>query len=291
MDTLLFNPNAGKAKKIGLTPEDLASRFYARGIEVEYPPCATEAEILDAATRSGGRVIVAGGDGTIHALLQAVDRCRALRLGIIPVGSANHLANALGIPTDIDAAIDVFAEGHTREIDLGRVNGVVFSQAAGVGFHAAIFRAYGERTEKSRVDAISAAIATFSDWAPQLVRVIIDGVPYVEEVFQVTAANTSMYGGQFQIAPDAVIDDGLLDVIIVGSLNKVEIIEYSVAAAMGAHLGLAKTYITRAKRVEVAAVGDEQLAIHADAMSVGFTPAEIEVLPGCLQVVVPEAVP
>lgn len=275
------------AKKIGLTQDVLGEKLSDKGLEFEILESASDQQMAEHASRASGRVIVVGGDGTIHSLLQAVNKCGAMRLGIIPIGLANYLAKALGIPTGLEAAIDVIVAGHTRRIDLGKANSTIFCQAAGVGFHAAVFKAYGEHKEKSTLDAMNAALSTLVDWTPQLVRVIIDGEPYLEEVTQVTASNTPTYGGQFTIAPEAVIDDGLLDIIVVGKLNKVEVLEYAAAALRGGIRSLSKTHATRARTIEVAAVASEEIPLHADAVAVGYTPAAIEVLPGCLEVMVP----
>ncbi|HPP73716.1 MAG TPA: YegS/Rv2252/BmrU family lipid kinase [Armatimonadota bacterium] len=289
MDVLLFNPNAGGARKLGITAKTLLWKLGKKAINVELPHCGTEEEMIQAAAGASGRVIAAGGDGTVHALLQNAGQCGVIQLAIIPLGTANHLANALGIPSDVDSAIDIIAEGYSKDIDLGKVNGNVFSQAAGAGLHARAFHIYGERKDKNRMDAATAVISTYTEWKPQLMRVVIDGESYLEEVTQVTAANTPMYGGRFMIAPDAKVDDGLLDVVIVGSLNKIEIMQYGMAAMSGTLSQLPKTYTTKAKRIEIAAVREkEEIEVHADAQPVGYTPKTIQVLPRCLNIVVPK---
>ncbi len=270
----------------GMAPEELAEKLGARGVAVEVRVPSNEDDIASIA-QTGARIIVAGGDGTIHSVLKAAGAC-GLRLGIIPGGTANHLATSLGIPLDIDAAIDIVAAGRTRRIDLGIVNGTVFSQAAGAGLHARAFHIYGERREKSKVDGASAAVKAIVDWQPQLMRLIIDGEPYLEELTQVTAANTPDYGGIFTIAPDARIDDGLLDIVMLGKLTKLEIIEYANAARNGTIAGLPKTYTTRARKIEIATMRPEPVEVHADALPVGYTPATIEVMPGCVEVTAPE---
>lgn len=287
MDILLFNPHAGKLMKEGISADQLLARLEARGILAQLRDDCTKQDAL-AVAESHGRVIVAGGDGTVHNILKAAGGCGLLRLGIIPAGTANHFASSLNIPTDIDAAIDVIAAGYTKWIDLGAVNGTVFSQAAGAGLHARAFHIYGERREKSKLDAAATAAKLLAEWEPQLMRVVIDGEPYVEELTQITAANTPYYGGIFTIAPDARIDDGLLDVVILGKLTKPELIDYGYAAMRGAVANLSKAYTTRAKRIEIESVASEPVEVHADAQPVGHTPAVIEALPHCVEVIVPE---
>lgn len=287
MDVLLFNPHAGRLSKEEVTADQLLEGLGDRGIDA-YAKSELSREEIAAVTEASGRVIVAGGDGTIHALLKSSGGCGRLRLGIIPGGTANHFASSLGIPADVDTAMNTIALGHTKRIDLGKVNGTVFSQAAGAGFHAKAFHLYGERKEKSKLDAATTALKLLADWEPQLMRVVIDGEPYVEELTQVTAANTPDYGGIFTIAPDAQVDDGLLDVVILGKLTKPELIDYGYAAIHGAVGSFPKTYTTRAKRIEIASVLPDPIEVHADAQPVGYTPATIEVMPGCVEVIVPE---
>lgn len=287
MDVLLFNANAGRVKLFGITAGQILSKLRDRGIDVTAPQPPTNGAVISSAIESRGRIIVVGGDGTIHKVLQAAEGCRVIKLAIIPAGTANHLATALGIPSDLDAAIDIIAAGHTRCIDLGTINGTVFSQAAGAGFHASAFHLYGEHKEKSLTDAVSAVVTALGSWEPQLMRVVIDGTPYLDELTQITAANTPVYGGVFHIAPQAVLDDGLLDIVILGNLNKLELVEYGLLAMDGAISRLHKTFTTQARRIEITTVGDTEVELHADALPAGHTPAVIEVMPKCLDVVVP----
>ncbi len=286
MNILLFNPNAGMARRLGLTEDNLLSRLKSKGIEVESICCGDGEEMARTAAETDGMAIVAGGDGTIHSLLQAVNRCNALRIAIIPCGTANHLATALDIPQNIDDAINIMASGQIKAIDIGSVNGTMFIQAAGVGLHARIFHQYGEHKEKSSIDAAAATLSVFSGWEPKSMKITIDGSSSVEEVTQVTVANTPMYGGRFLIAPEARLDDGLFDVVILGSMSKMEIIEYAVSAMTGALAGKPKTSIFRAKSIDIESLSGP-VEVHADAQPAGFTPKSIRILSDCVEVVVP----
>jgi diacylglycerol kinase (ATP) len=290
MDTILFNPNAGNAKRSGLTAEILINKLEEKGVHAAIPQVETEEEMIDAAASARGRVIAVGGDGTIHSLLQAVNRCHALKLGIIPAGTANHFATALGLPMGIDAAIDVIARGHSKEIDLGRIDDTIFCEAAGAGLHARMFHIYGDRREKSRVAAATTALTVIAEWSPRPMRIKIDGELYSEEVSQVTVANIPVYGGILNIAPEAKMDDGLLDVVAFTDLSKAEVIQYGLAAMSGSHVDLPKTHMALARRVEIEAIGADEIEAHADALPAGHTPNVIEVLPRCLDVVVSEEV-
>lgn len=290
MDTLLFNPKAGAAQRLGLTSEQLLGALESRGIRAGIPQEEmTEEETAEFARQARGRVIVAGGDGTIHCVLKAVNTCPILQLAIIPMGTANHFATALNLPTDVTEAIDVIARGHTRRIDLGTINGTVFTQAAGAGMHARAFRIYGEQLEKRALDAAATAFEIARSCEALAMRVRIDDLELCYELSQVTVANTPTYGRLFTVAPDAKIDDGLLDVVIIGRLSKLELMEYALAAITGTLSALPKTETYRGRRIEIEAAGNEPVEIHADATPAGFTPATVEVLPGCLEVVVPEA--
>lgn len=288
MDILLFNANAGRIKLFGITAEQIISKLENQGVNISSLHLDSDEAVVNSAIEAGERIIVAGGDGTIHRVLQATKGCRVVKLALIPAGTANHLANALSIPSNLDAAVDVIAGGRTRCIDLGVINGNVFSQAAGAGFHASAFRLYGEHKHKSMSDAVSAIMTALGSWEPRLMKVVIDGIPYTEELTQITAANTPAYGGIFNIAPQAVLDDGLLDIVVVGNLSKLELVEYGLVAMDGAVSRLPKAFTTRARRVEISTVSDMPVEIHADALPIGYTPATIEVMPKCLDITVPK---
>lgn len=214
--------------------------------------------------------------------------CLDVRFAILPLGTANNLARAVGIPMDIEAAVETAANGVERLIDLGTANGKVFTQAAGVGFHAHAFHVYGHHRDKSLIDASRAFISALRDWHPQPMRITIDGVDYMEDAVQVTAANTPFYGRHAFIAPEARVDDGLLDVVIIsGCKSKFELIGCIVKVMEGMSPNASNVTRVQAKHVDIAPLDSAEIPAHADAEPIGYAPVSIEVLSSCLRLMVP----
>ena len=155
-----------------------------------------------------------GGDGTINEIASALHGSH-VKMGIIPKGSGNGLARALGLPLSSDAeAVRVITEGHTTAIDTGLVDGKPFFCTCGVGFDAEMTKRYAETSRRGLITYIKAAIDEYIAFRPQQYRITIDGEIVETKAFLVTAANIDQYGNNFYIAPDASPSDGLLDLVI-----------------------------------------------------------------------------
>lgn len=140
--TLIVNPKAGSLLDNAITPQDIAERVRAAGIEVELltGDPSELAELVDQAIgRPAELVIVAGGDGTVNAAAHRVAGSEKT-LGILPSGTLNHLSQDLGIPQDLNGAVAVLAEGEPVEIDIGEVNGQSFLCSSVIGFASRLAR-------------------------------------------------------------------------------------------------------------------------------------------------------
>ncbi len=287
---MIFNPNAGRARSHRITEDLLVQQFLQRGIEVaetrvnEAQSIAWFVEALE----PDSLLILAGGDGTIYEVVQ-VPVCRQLSIGIIPLGTSNNLAKAAGIPIDIDAAISTAATGRERVVDLGVANDKVFTQAAGVGFHAEAFRLYGHRKYRSLARAGQAIMSAIAEWEAQEMTLTVDGVSRDITAVQVTVANTPIYGNSYPIAPDAVIDDGLLDVVDIWDCRpRLELAGCIVDFMEGRELDSSKVTRVQGQHIEIVPLNDARIPVHADAEPIGYAPVTIEVMPACLRLRIPE---
>ena len=287
---LLFNPNSGRARAEGITPERIYQEFRRHGI---VDIAELQMEGVDGVPHAVAEIepdtllVIAGGDGTIYEAVQS-PVCREMRVAIIPVGTANNLATSAGIPQEIHHAVDVAVHGEEKRIDLGMANNRIFTQAAGVGFHARAFHLYGKRKDRSIVDASRAFLGAVSSWQPHELKIAIDGDIHEYKAFQVTVANTPVYGREIWIAPDAMIDDGLLDLVIVtGCFPRRELMRCIVNLTEGRGLDMSKVIRVTAKRIEITPQSAADIPVHADAEPIGFAPVTIEVLPSCLMLMVP----
>jgi YegS/Rv2252/BmrU family lipid kinase len=159
-------------------------------------------------------VIAVGGDGTINEIGSALAGSE-VPLGIIPEGSGNGLAYYLGIPMNESAALRRINRFDSVEIDCGKVGDRYFFNMAGIGFDASVSDKFASETFRGPVGYLRTAINVLSKYKPRKYSLKIDGKIYEREAFMVSVANSPQYGNNAYIAPNASINDGLLDVCIV----------------------------------------------------------------------------
>lgn len=249
--------------------------------------------IAEDATRAGYDVIVAvGGDGTVHEVVNGIMRAGVKEqpaVAIIPGGTGNDFARAVGIPKDPLAAGRLLLSGARRRVDIGRVNERYFVGISGVGFDAEV-AAKVNRWPKwvggttVYVAAILSMLVTYS-LAPT--RIVLDGREERLRLFLLAAANTPWYGGGMYMAPHARADDGYLEVITARDLGKLETLGLLPKVFSGAHLGHRKVAHQAVREVRVES--DVRLSIHADGEMVGQVPAVFRAVPGAIEVIVPDA--
>lgn len=233
-------------------------------------------------------VIAAGGDGTIHAVASGLMWCGGT-LGIIPMGTMNNLAHSLGIPLSVEAACAIVSRGETRTIDVGQINEQTFLEVAGIGFEASLFPA-GEEIKKtgllSTVRGVILGLVSLFTFKPTRLKISFDEKKMRSyDAIQVTICNAPYYGAHFQVAPDILMDDGMLDVFIFRHFSKLEYLRYAVSISQGRRVFQPKILRRRVKSLRIESNGP--LDIQADGMPRGQTPAVVKVVMGALRVRVP----
>jgi diacylglycerol kinase (ATP) len=261
-------------------------------------------ELARDAVRSGQPLVVAaGGDGTINEVLNgflAAGDTSASRskLGLIPVGTGGDLRRTLAIPSDPHQAARVLLAGRSRRIDVGRAHyhrpdGTAevshFLNVASAGIGGEVVRRVNQGFNLGGSDltyAVASALVLFG-WKNKRMEVTIDGVRQVVVAQQVVVANCQYYGGGMRVAPQAVPDDGLFDVLIVGDLSRGECLRLLGPLRRGAHLKRAhpKLAYVKARRVEIE--GAEPVRIEIDGEQPGNLPASFEILPQAIGLVAP----
>ena len=233
-------------------------------------------------------VIAAGGDGTIHAVASGLIGTKST-LGIIAMGTMNNLAHSLSIPDTIEGACAIIAKGETKKVDIGNINNHVFLEVAGIGLEAVLFPAAEEIKSRgwlSSVRGVFDGLKSLFTFKPASIKVSFDGNRSRSyKVLQVTVCNSPYYGVHLQVAPGTLMDDGLLDVVIYKNFSKLEFIRHSISITQGKRILEPK--ITRRKVKTLSIKADYPVAIHADGVVHGHTPALISVTPGALSVRVP----
>lgn len=214
---IVVNPASGTSSK-ELSANEAASRLRSLGhaVEVLYTSGPGDATCLarGAVERGANTVIAIGGDGTVNETAKAL--CNSdVALGIIPMGSGNGLARHLGIPVDTEGALDVITGGHFRQIDYCTMNGEAFFCTFGVGFDAAVTHAFSKQPGRGLVTYLKSALMEFLKFDPAEYTINTGEKVLTERAFLVAVCNTSQYGNNAYIAPEARIDDGYVDVTIV----------------------------------------------------------------------------
>lgn len=284
--TLLVNPSAGGGRTGKLL--DMALAALADG-GVEPRPVMTEniehgrREARDAAER-GDRVLVMSGDGLIGQVGGELANTGTV-MGIVPGGRGNDLARVLGIPADVEEAAGIIAAGETREIDVGEANGRRFLCIASCGFDSEANRIANESRISGPLVYACAALRALAAWKPARFTLSADGEDVEVVGYTIAAANSKAYGGGMFIAPDARLDDGLLDVIAIADVSKWKFLRGLPAVFRGEHVGNDEVSVRRCRELQIAA--DRPFSVYADGDPITELPATIRVLPAALNVIVP----
>jgi diacylglycerol kinase (ATP) len=213
-----------------------------------------------AASEGYDHVYVAGGDGTLNEVVNGVasvpGALERVTFGLLPLGTGNDFAHALGIPENLEGALEVLAEGRVAEIDLGRLDDRCFVNVSAGGFVAEVSDAVDPRLKSltGKLAYLIGGAGALLDHAPVDLQVSIDGAAAQAVSSSLFAVcNSRLVGGGRLIAPFAVIDDGILDVCIVQAMSTLELLGLLAAVARGAHLEDKRVAYFRARTVTIAA--------------------------------------
>jgi YegS/Rv2252/BmrU family lipid kinase len=309
---LIFNPNAGAKVGISTNSADLGTvqrALTAAGIRFEPRPterAGHATELARAAVAEGRQlVIAAGGDGTVGEVAQALVGTTAV-LGVMPLGSIMNVARTLCIPRDLDEAARAIAAGRVLAMDVGkhaeadvppgqhrrmrmatRKSETYFLEAAGAGLDAGLFGYFNQLDRGRGVRGVARGLLRFLKnlGSPRLV-IEADGRRLEARAPMVTIANSPFVGAAYAIAPDARIDDGLLDVVVFRGLGVARVLLHLALVAGGRQLPpppqaqtlrVTSLHVTTRRRT---------LPVHVDGVPIGGTPARFEVVPAALNVLV-----
>lgn len=282
------------AGTLPLALPQLAELAAEAGLRADVEPIIAPAQLPErmrsAKLEGYDTIVAAGGDGTVRSVAQALIGSE-LRLGIIPVGTANNIARSLQIPFDTPSALGVIAAGVDRQVDVGRVGKEYFLEGAGVGLFADAIQAIGgSELRPNQIVRILRLLGPLW-WNPRVssLKLTLDGAEQSEQALMVAIANTAYLGEGIPIAPQARLSDGLFDIVIVGEMTRWELVRFARAALRGTHLALPQVRRTQAQTVEIRRVHPQlrSLPVHADDHIAAQTPARFAILPAALRVLAP----
>lgn len=209
--------------------------------------------IAEQLCKSGATTIVAvGGDGTAHEVLNGLSGFENVTFGIIPCGTGNDFATALGIPTDPLKALDIVLKNHVSYVDYFQCGGVRGLNIIGTGIDVDILRRYQSKRRQTKFQYLSSLIYWLAHFKPyELTLVDENGAEHPKSAFIACACNGQQFGGGIKMCPTAIPTDGNLDVVIVSALPKRKIPPAFIKLMRGNIRMLKETEYFRAKRLRL----------------------------------------
>ncbi len=287
---VILNPIAGSGKKADAVGERLQALAPER-FHISQQAGDAERFAREAAEEGAELIVSAGGDGTLNEVVNglAAARCKAA-LGLVPLGTGNDFARTIGIPTDIDAAIELVRGGQTRAIDLVRVTSDrlrYFVNVSSGGFSGVVDEKLTPEMKRTwgPLAYLRCAAAAFSELRGYITSVALDdSVPLEENLYNVVIANGRYVAGGIPIAPEADVSDGLLDVVLISERGPADLAIVAAQIVLGKHLGSDAVVFRRAKKIAINS--RPGMWFNVDGEMIGNEPAVFELLPQALQCVV-----
>ncbi len=289
--TALINPISGG----GRAPElwDRVARLLREaGATVQVVLTQSGEDAVELATKAairGDVVVAVGGDGLVRDTAGGVvagGRAAGGALGIVPAGRGNDLAHTLAVPDDPAALAQLLLDGPTRQIDVVDVVGVIAPGNVYVGIDSLATRIINSsRWVPALLLYRLAPVRAILTWRPPLYTLSVDGQPRRVRAHTVVIANSGAYGHGLRIVPPAVLDDGLLDVLVVGAGPRGAIVRFMDEAKKGTHVHRPDVDLGTAHEVVIDA--DVPVPVCADGDEIGTLPVTVRVRPGALTVIAP----
>ncbi|MFR9794870.1 diacylglycerol/lipid kinase family protein [Streptomyces sp. MS06] len=287
--TAVVNPtaggSAGAAALLGV-----ARLLRAAGAELEtaYSSSLAHARRLARDAGEDGRVVLAvGGDGMAGAVGGALSGTGAV-LGLVPAGRGNDFARALGLPADPAALARVLLESAPRAVDTVEVTSAVHDRTVVLGsVYAGVdalanLHANNARLLRGAASYYAGGLRAVASWRPARFRLTVDGTEHTHGGYSVVAANSGYYGSGRLVAPGARVDDGLLDVVVIGEAPKRLFFTLMNELATGRHVQRPQVTVLRGKEIRIEA--DRDVPYGADGEVDAALPVTARVLPGALRV-------
>ena len=293
---VIVNPSAGRGRAASLC-DAVASYWRGQQVSAEILTPKTPEEVRQlartAADAGYSSVVVFGGDGTVHEVINGAAG-NGIPVAILPAGGGNDLARALGMPADVLESAHALLTARPRRIDLLRLTSAEghtchFAGAGGAGIDAEAAQLANSRFQRLPGVAryVAAAVAAFREARPLQVIIEADGATRRFEALLVAVANTPSYGGGILIAPDAQIDDGWMDLAMIAPLRWGQLLDGLLLTLRTGDIRWPEMQRMRARKLRLET--DRPVMFHGDGEVLGETPVEIEVLPGALEVLAPQS--
>jgi YegS/Rv2252/BmrU family lipid kinase len=298
----IVNPNAGNGK--GKKDWDRISGLFARaGILIDARFTEKKGQAIDftsEALAAGYRKIISvGGDGTLNEVINGIfirDICpsKEVVIGMIPVGTGNDWGRMFGIPLVYEGGVNVIRDYKTMPHDVGTITYFsaegqqkrYFMNIAGLGFEAVVVRKTNKQKDKGRSSHaiyFYNLLSSLISYSRPTVNITIDGKTTSTKAFSINVGNGRYCGGGMRQTPEALPDDGLLDITVIKDMGRIEVIKSLKILYDGTILSHPKIDGYRSTNLRVTC--ETALYAEADGESLGHTPAEFGIIPGGVNVV------
>jgi YegS/Rv2252/BmrU family lipid kinase len=306
---IIVNPTSagGDTARIwAKTASELSHRFGAFAVEFTRAAGDGKRIALEAAKQGRRFVIACGGDGTINEVANGIlESGERVELGILPSGTGGDFRRSFNIPIAPARAAEYLKNGKTETIDVGRVtftdeNGQIVSRyflgVASFGMSTAVIKrikadkpfAWLPRSLSGRAGFAWSTLQSTLEMKYTSARVRIDdGRERELSVVNFCVANARYFGGGMKIAPDAKLDDGLFDVVMIGEISSTKILANSYKLYAGTHSDVAEVHQAKAQRIIVNPTANEKIRFETDGELPGFLPATFEIVPRALKLRIP----
>ena len=287
---VILNPAAGSVKE----PENVIARIRSLpdvDLKLTTKPGSAERSARAAVKAGCELIIAAGGDGTLNEIVNGVgEKSNGVQLGLIPLGTGNDFARSLDLPKELDDCLEIIRNGRTRRIDLVRVTSDkvrYFVNVSAGGFSGAVNDKLTPEIKDTwgPLAYIRSAAAALSELRAYRANLSFDNTESLSlDLYNIVIANGRYVAGGLPIAPDALIDDGLLDVILLPETSGTQLTLLAPQIMLGKHLTSDAVVFRRAAKICVNS--RPGMWFNVDGELVGNEPATFEVVPRALEFVV-----
>jgi diacylglycerol kinase (ATP) len=289
----VLNPVAGGSVGIVDELQEKFRRVKDAEVRVTTKPGDAEDFSKAAVDRGCDLIVAAGGDGTLNAVINGIgDRIRDVAVGLVPLGTGNDFARSLNLPKDVDESIEVLERRRTRQIDLVRVTSDCtryFVNVSGGGFSGIVDEKLTPEMKKTwgPLAYLRGAAKALPELSAYRTEMFLDGSEQIAlNLYNVIVANGRYVAGGIPIAPEAVVDDGLLDIILIPARPAAQLALLVGQILLGEHLKNEAILFRRSAKLEVHS--HPGIWFNVDGELVGNEPALFEVMPRALRFVVGE---
>jgi len=286
---VIYNPAAGRGRARRHVRE-VEEYLRSRGARADCEPSTGPDDLVRIAAESSragyDRVVVCGGDGTLNLAVREFDLEKGT-LALIPTGSGDDFAKVTGVPRHIRRACDNVLDGQVREVDVALANNLRYLGVAGLGFDSEVAEYANRNVKFLRGSAVYlyAIFRVLPKFTPRPVRLRTENGSRDLEIMFAAVGNTRQYGGGIRITPDAVIDDGLLDLCIVHRTTRAQLLKTLPKAYTGAHVK--SSFVEMGRGREFHFESELAMAVYADGEPLTRTPVSFGLAGQKLKFVMP----